>query len=195
MTRVIAGLAAVLSAGFLLSACAGETSNDELVGTSSSLMTLMTITSTSAGSITPDTAYSKKAIEQALPGFTTDTINAAVENRTVWTIAAFSDGMQVAQIYKGRGGKVGAVHGVTHHLAGPNGERIGMTFRQARLNAANCRVGRNLWRGMAICKAAGAPNVQLVFAVPKFTGPFDRLPPPELLDQATLQRIVWTPPA
>ncbi len=164
------------------------------MGETAPIQTLMTISGQSAGPIDGKTPYSAKAIEQAMPGFTTDTINAAVEDRTVWTLAAFSNGMQVAHIYKGRGGKVGSVHGVTHHLAGPNGERIGMTFGRIGLPRSDCRVGRNLWRGMAICKASTATNVKLVFAVPKYAGPFNQLPPPELLRDATLHRIVWTPP-
>ncbi|WP_417669374.1 DUF1131 family protein [Roseibium sp.] len=159
-------------------------------------VTLVQITNDSVGGITPETTYGSKAIEAALPGFTTEGIQTAEENRTEWALAAFnSDGFQVLQVFKGKGGKVRTVHGVTHHLQGPNGERIGNTFYEIGLGRNDCRVGRNLWRGMAICKAKNAPNVELVFAIPQFQGPFDELAPDIALQDATLQRIVWTPRA
>src|SRR5690606_22349289 len=121
---------------------------------------------------TAATPYSEKAIQAALPGFTTEGLQSAVENGTEWVIGAFnSDGFQVLQVFKGSGGRVREVHGVTHHLQGPNGERIGMTFAQAGLSASDCRVGENLWRGMAICKARRTPNVTLVFAISQYDGP------------------------
>jgi len=157
-------------------------------------VTLIQIDDDHVGGITADTPYGSKSVEAALPGFTTEGIQSAVENNTQWALAAFnSDGFQVLQVFKGSNGKVGAVHGVTHHMTGPNGERIGMTFSEIGTAAADCRVGQNLWRGMAICKSQGHPNIDLVYAIPEYQGPFDRLPPAKELFDAELQRILWTP--
>ncbi|ADZ71412.1 DUF1131 family protein [Polymorphum gilvum] len=157
-------------------------------------VTLVQITRTGVGGITADTAYSAKAIQAALPGFTTDGIQTAVEDSTEWAIGAFnSDGFQVLQVFKGANGRIRTVHGVTHHLQGPNGERIGMTFAEVGTRRSDCRVGRNLWRGMAICTARGADNVELVYAIPQYTGPFDALPPDGELRGAAIQRILWSP--
>ncbi|GAA0772911.1 DUF1131 family protein [Roseibium denhamense] len=157
-------------------------------------VTLVHITEDQVGGITNDTQYGQKAIESALPGFTTEGIQTAVEDNTEWALAAFNtDGFQVLQVFKGNDGKVRTVHGVTHHLQGPNGERIGMTFAEIGSARANCRVGRNLWRGMAICQSQGHPNVELVYAIPGYQGPFDRLPVAQELFDAELQRILWTP--
>ncbi len=159
-------------------------------------VTLVEITEDSVGGITGDTRYGSNAIEAALPGFTTEGIQTAVENNTEWALAAFNtDGFQVLQVFKGSNGKVRSVHGVTHHLQGPNGERIGMTFADIGTPRADCRVGRNLWRGMAICKSKGHPNVELVYAIPGYEGPFNELPPSNDLFDAELQRILWTPKA
>jgi len=172
---------------------------DDLNGTSGRLvrtsdLTLIEITEDSIGGITRNTPYSSKAIEAALPGFTTEGIQTAEESTTEWALAAFnSDGFQVLQIFKGKDGKVRSVHGVTHHLKGPNGERIGMTFSEVGTASADCRVGHDLWRGMAICKSEGNPNVKLVYAIPGYKGPFDQLPPAKELFDAELQRILWTP--
>ncbi|WP_305989680.1 DUF1131 family protein [Roseibium sp. MMSF_3544] len=168
-------------------------------GTSSRLVqtsnvTLVQITEDNVGGINSQTTYGSKAIESALPGFTTEGIQTAVENKTEWALAAFNtDGFQVLQVFKGQNGKVRSVHGVTHHLQGPNGERIGMTFSDIGTARSNCRAGKNLWRGMAICKSRGHPNVELVYAIPGYQGPFDRLPPSKELREAQLQRILWTP--
>lgn len=157
-------------------------------------VTLLQITDDSVGGITKETPYGQKAIESSLPGFTTEGIQTAVENKTEWALAAFNtDGFQVLQVFKGQDGKVRTVHGVTHHLQGPNGERIGMTFAEIGSARSDCRIGQNLWRGMAICRSDGHPNVELVYAIPGYTGPFDKLPPAQELFDAQLQRILWTP--
>lgn len=194
--RLCLSLAPVLFAALAAAACSPTADFDSkpnsLVQTSN--VTLVQITEDSVGGITPETAYGPKSIETALPGFTAEGIQTAEEDRTEWALAAFnSDGFQVLQVFKGKDGKVRSVHGVTHHLQGPNGERIGMTFSEIGSASADCRVGKNLWRGMAICKSTGHPNVELVYAIPGYKGPFDRLPPSKELFDAELQRILWTP--
>ena len=154
---------------------------------------VLTVTSAGVGGLNAQTGYGPKAIGAALPGYSIETIQTAVEDGTEWTYAAFLNGLQMVQIFKGKGGKIGLVHGVGDAMAGPNGERLGMTFDQSNLPRSACRVGRNLWRGMAICKAANSQNVSLVFAISGYTGPFDRLPDPNQLKGATLQRILWSP--
>ncbi|WP_106751901.1 DUF1131 family protein [Pannonibacter carbonis] len=157
-------------------------------------VTLVQITGQGVGGINASTPYSSKAIQAALPGFTTDSIQTAVEMTTENAIGAFnSDGFQVLQVFKASDGRIRTVHGVTHHLAGPNGERIGMTFAEVGTRRSDCRIGQELWRGMAICTARGVPNVQLVYAIPQFTGPWDQLPPDNQLRGAAIQRILWTP--
>lgn len=147
------------------------------------------------GGLNAQTGYGPKAIGAALPGYSIETIQTAGENGTQWTYAAFLDGLQMVQIFKGSGGKIGIVHGVGDAMAGPNGERLGMTFAQSGLPRSSCRVGKNLWRGMAICKARNSQSVSLVFAISGYGGPFDRLPAANDLQSATLQRILWTPGA
>ncbi|MEP0233648.1 DUF1131 family protein [Roseibium sp.] len=181
--------------GLLAAACSPTVDYDGPVQIArTSNVTLVQINDDTVGGITAETTYGEKSIAAALPGFTTEGVQTAVEDTTEWAIAAFnSDGFQVLQVFKGKGGKVRTVHGVTHHLQGPNGERIGMTFSEIGSARADCRVGRNLWRGMAICRSKGHENVELVYAIPGYQGPFDQLPPSKELFDAQLQRIVWTP--
>ncbi len=154
---------------------------------------IMQVTDQGVGGLQAETGYGPKAIGTALPGYNIETIQTAGENGTQWTYAAFLDGLQMVQVFKGSGGKIGVVHGVGDAIAGPNGERLGMTFAQSGLPRSACRVGKNLWRGMAICKAKNTKSVSLVFAISGYAGPFDRLPASKELGGATLQRILWSP--
>ncbi|MEL7524915.1 MAG: DUF1131 family protein [Pseudomonadota bacterium] len=191
-TRTVFAILTALAASACSPAGDYDGTSGRLVQTSN--VTLVQITEDQVGGITPETRYGSKAIESALPGFTTEGVQTAVENKTEWALAAFNtDGFQVLQVFKGSKGKVGSVHGVTHHLQGPNGERIGMTFSDIGTARSDCRAGKNLWRGMAICESTGHPNVELVYAIPGYQGPFDRLPPSKELFDAELQRILWTP--
>src|SRR5690606_24201966 len=138
MPRHVAVLAVLCS--LLAAACSPTSDGDPFTIAQTSDVTLVQITANGVGGITAATPYSEKAIQAALPGFTTEGLQSAVENGTEWVIGAFnSDGFQVLQVFKGSGGRVREVHGVTHHLQGPNGERIGMTFAQAGLSASDCR--------------------------------------------------------
>ncbi len=184
MARCLAPVVLALA----LSACSESLENISTVPTA----TLLRITEAGAGPITAATPYSKAGLESLLPGYTIETVTMASENRTETALAAFSNGLQVLQILSAGGGRIAAVHGVTHHMTGPNGERIGMTFVEARQDASACRVGTGNWNGMPICTARGAPSVSLVYAVPGYESS-TRLPDQATLAEATLQRIIWTP--
>lgn len=156
--------------------------------------TLLIAGETGVGPINAATPASRAALEAALPGFSVEDVTMAGETSTATALAAFKDGLQVLQVIPGGGGAIGAVHVVTHHAAGPNGERIGMSFTEARQDASLCRPGIGNWRGMPICAARGAPAVTLVYSVPNYEAT-DHLPDPATMAGAALQRIVWTPGA
>lgn len=177
----------------LLSACGVSMGPIGNQGVAPPPKAVLSITDAGVAGLTSETRYGPKSIGEAMPGYQIETIQTAGETGTQWTYAAFLNGLQMAQIFKGTGGKIGVVHGVGDAVAGPNGERLGMTFGQSRLPRSACRVGTGLWRGMGLCQAANTNNVTLIFAISGFTGPFDRLPPANQFDQATLQRILWTP--
>ncbi|MBJ3774469.1 DUF1131 family protein [Acuticoccus mangrovi] len=153
--------------------------------------TWLVITDDGAGEIRSGTPYTEAALAKVAPGAEIRPIQTAKEDNTVWTQAAFIGDVQAVQFFKGPGNTVGEIHGVVQHLAGPNGERIGMTMAQAGVSRRDCRNGHALWRGMAVCKARGASHVTLVFSIPQYDGPFDQLASAEDLKRAELQRIVW----
>jgi hypothetical protein len=151
------------------------------------------ITASGVSGIPEGLAYSEASIERALPGYDASSITMATESKTQSALAVFKDGLQVLQIVPGSAGTVSAIHGVSARISGPNGERIGMSFDEARINRSACREGSGNWLGMPICTARGAPNVTLVFAIPGYISP-DGLPDDATLGSATLQRIIWTTP-
>jgi len=154
---------------------------------------IMKFTADAAGPLGSSPNYSTKEIQTRLPGFETATVETARENSVNNALAALYNGQQALQLFKGSGGKVSEIHAANGIVAGPNNEQVGMTFRQAGMSRSNCRVGRNLWRGMAICPSRGASNVTLVFALPGYRGPFEQMPPESAIGDAVLQRFVWVP--
>lgn len=152
------------------------------------------ITAAGVPGLPPDTAFSKKAIEALEPGYVVSSVTMATEqSESVAALALFRDGLQVLQVLPGQGGRIGAVHGVSESLTGPNGERIGMTFRETHMDRASCREGQGNWLAMPICTARGAPNITFVFAIPGYISA-GGLPDDSTLAGATLQRIIWVPP-
>lgn len=153
--------------------------------------TWLVMTDNGIGPITSGAPYQKAVLSQVVAGSEIVVVDAARETGSTRTEAAFINGQQAVQFFKGDGNTVGEIHGVSQHLTGPNGERIGMTMGQAGMRRSDCRVGTAVWRGMAVCNASGARHITLVFSIPEFDGPFDTLPSDEQLARAELQRIVW----
>ncbi|MEM9221107.1 MAG: DUF1131 family protein [Pseudomonadota bacterium] len=175
----------------MLAACQGIGPAEPLTELSVSNDTWVVITDEGAGAVGMGTRYDETALAAVAPAAEIRSIQTAVEQSTTWTHAAFINEVQAVQFFKGPNGTVGEMHGVTQHLAGPNGERIGMTMAQAGVARRDCRNGKKLWRGMAVCKARSASHVELVFAIPQYDGPFNRLASAKDLRRAELQRIVW----
>lgn len=160
--------------------------------------TFLQITEQGAGPITAATSYSSKAIVAGLPGYTTGHVTIGLETSTPDAIVLFKEayGGRIQMLHiLGQGDRITQIHGVTHHVIGPAGERPGMSFREAGTNPATCRIGTDLWLGMAICKSRGAPNVTLTYSFQGEAAMSSQLPSREVLDTGMLQRIIWTPPS
>ncbi len=159
--------------------------------------TFMQITAQGAGPIGAATPFSSKAVTAQLPGYSTGTVTIGLETSTPEAMVLFKDAyggrIQVLHIL-GQGGRIAQIHGVTHHVVGPAGERAGMTFRETGTDPSTCRIGTDLWLGMAICKSRGASNVTLTFSFQGEAAMSSQLPPRQILDTGMLQRIIWTPP-
>lgn len=193
-TKTMPALSGLLLA-ITLSGCSILGGESDFVSAPPSRAAIFRITAAGVPGLSPGTAFSKTAIEAAEPGFTVSPVTMATEaSESVAALALFRDGLQVLQVLPGAGGRIGAVHGVSESLVGPGGERIGMSFREARMNRASCREGQGNWFAMPICTSVSAPNVSFVFAIPGYISA-GGLPDDATLAGATLQRIIWTPPA
>lgn len=189
----VAGLAAACLVAVLPACTSSGPSSQRATASASRPRSVGQITAAAAGPIRPGTIYSQAGLKAAAPGFTVTSIETANEASTVSAYGLFYDGMQTFQAFKGGpGGTVGEVHGVGDRVVGPAGERIGMSFAEAGTRPSECRLGRNLWTGMAICTSHGARNVQLVYSIPGYMD-FTHMPPPSELREAMLQRIIWRP--
>lgn len=186
----------LLLAALLPAACSPTVDADgPIIVERTSNVTLLQITDQGAGGLTADTPYSQKAIEAALPGFRAEGFQSATRGQDRMGDRRLQLGRLPGAADLQAQQRQGA-RGPWRH-ASPRGPQWGAhrhdLFRD-RTSRSDCRDGRNLWRGMAICKARGTSNVTLVYAISQYAGPFDRLPPQEELRKAALQRIIWTAP-
>ncbi|MGE0231499.1 MAG: DUF1131 family protein [Flavobacteriaceae bacterium] len=188
---------AISLAALLLSACSTEAPGPAgYAPIAPSAPTLSHITARTAGPVGPGEPFSTRRLQELFPGKEIETIALANEDETFYGFVVFNQGLQVMAAEPDSANRsIVAMHGVGPAVAGPNGEKIGMTFANAHIAPRSCRVGRDLWAGMAICPADHAPNVSLVFFDGNWQTPPDRLPPASQLASGRLQRIVWTPPA
>lgn len=184
-----------------LAGCAGSTGDGFRTPSSAPAFqatgdTFLQISAQGAGPINGATPYSSKAILAQMPGYTTGNVTIGLETTTPDALVLFKEAyggrIQVLHIL-GSGGRISQIHGVTHHVVGPAGERPGMSFRETRANPSTCRMGTDLWLGMAICRSSGAPNVTLTFSFQGEAAMATSLPSGEALANGILQRIIWTP--
>ncbi len=153
------------------------------------------MTSSGIGPIGAGTPYSREGIGQALPGFELGNVTTMSEGEVRQFLAAFKGGMQQLQFEPGGpNGLIGRVHLVGQEAAGPNGERIGMTYAESGGRALDCTAGSGDWTGMAICKTSDQ-RLAYVYAPEGYTGPDGQLPPRDVLVKSRLVRIIWNSPS
>jgi len=190
LRNIVGVLVAVIGLG--LAACGGGGGLPGSAPRASLAGALMLVTGTGVGPLGAGTGYANAALTAALPGYRIAGMTMATESRTQSAFGVYLNGILVLQVLSGGGnGRIGAVHAVTDAVAGPNGERIGMSYGQIQPNRSSCRAGTGNWLGMAICESRGAANVKLVFSVLNYRS--GALPSAEALQSARLNRIIWTP--
>jgi hypothetical protein len=89
---------------------------------------------------------------------------------------------------------VGQVRAIGGPIVGPHGERLRMSWKDARLDLSQCEVGDKRQKGALVCARPHEGSVTYVFAIPGWDAA--DLPTPSLLQTTSyLREIVWTPPS
>lgn len=152
------------------------------------------LTASGIGPIGVGSAYSNQTFRAALPDFTFQTVKTMSEGEFKWLTAAFKNGSQQVQFEPDRSGRrIASIHVVGLEAAGPNGERLGMTYAETSGSRLDCRPGHEEWSSMAVCQTPDHV-LAFVYAPSNYGGPDGALPPEAELAKARLVRIIWRAP-
>jgi hypothetical protein len=89
---------------------------------------------------------------------------------------------------------IGSIRAVGGPVEGPHGERLGLRWRDARLDLSECEIGVDRDANTVICARPGEGAVTYQFAVPGWDS--EELPPSAVMRRgAFVKAIIWTPPA
>ncbi len=89
---------------------------------------------------------------------------------------------------------IGQVRAIGGPVSGPHGERLGLSWRAAKVDLAECEVGVERDANTVICARPGEGSVTYQFAVPGWDS--EEMPPDSLVHRvAYIKAIIWTPPA
>jgi len=89
---------------------------------------------------------------------------------------------------------IGSVRAMGGPVVGPHGERLGMTWRAAKMDLSECEVGVERDANTVICARPGEGAVMYQFAAPGWDS--EEMPPDSVLSHGGyIKAIIWTPPA
>ncbi len=123
------------------------------------------------------------------------------DDETMAVISVVQGGVQMLEIDDGTGNApgttdpmIGAVRALGGPAQGPQGERIGMSWKAAHFDLTECDIGADRDRNTVFCARPGEGAVTYQFAVPGWDS--EEVPPVSLLRKvAYVKAIIWTPPA
>jgi hypothetical protein len=129
-----------------------------------------------------------------------ETVRIAPDETTA-AIAVTQAGVQLLEIDDGTGNvpgtndpMIGQARAIGGPVIGPHGERLGMTWRAARMDLSECEVGVERDANTVICARPGEGAVMYQFAVPGWDS--EEMPPDSVLARGGyIKAIIWTPPA
>ncbi|HEX4197944.1 MAG TPA: DUF1131 domain-containing protein [Caulobacteraceae bacterium] len=123
------------------------------------------------------------------------------DDETTAVITVTQGGVEMLEIDDGTGNApgtndpmIGSVRALGGPVRGPQGERLGMSWNDARFDLTECDLGSDRDRNTVFCARPGEGAVTYQFAVPGYDS--EEVPPESLLRKvAYVKAIVWTPPA
>lgn len=144
------------------------------------------------GPIKRGTRFNQDSISSLLGGYEVKSTTAEFERGKFRIFEAYKGGKKVFEFYPdSRGEKISSIHLFTDDFEGPDGTRVGMTYRAVKGDQMNCFPGMEEQSGFALCFKGGNTRVQYIFSH-DFTGPDSELPPPAVLGSTgVLKQIIW----
>lgn len=152
-----------------------------------------TISASGVGPLTAETPFSQEAIGEALPGYDVEADSRSAEGVTVRAMRVAREGRTVMTVF-GSGDTVERIHVIDPAIATRH-ETIGSTLSDNLdgRGMPGCAPGMEEASGKVLCPALDAPNVRLIYAG-DWAGPDGELPPPAVLEDWTLESILWVAP-
>lgn len=153
------------------------------------------------GPIRRQTYFESPLIRSLFPAAQVEDATVRVSfDETEAAITVEQDGVEMLEIEDGTSNvpgtddpEIGAVRALGGPVVGPDGERIGMSWKAARLDLSDCEMGVDRDADTIICARPRAGAVTFYFVVPGWNS--GELPPPGRLDRTGyLKAMVWTPP-
>jgi hypothetical protein len=146
------------------------------------------------GPITAQTRFSAAELSSLFPGAVVTEATGATEGETFPTLRV-ADGERV--LFEVRSADGAEIHSVeimpnvaVDNLGVQHGETYAEVFGAG--SSARCAPGVEEQSGQAVCAAPRSGHVSLVFAG-IWDGPDGELPPPEVLREWTVERVIWWP--
>jgi hypothetical protein len=129
-----------------------------------------------------------------------ETVRIAPDETTA-AIAVTQGGVQLLEIDDGTGNvpgtndpMIGSVRALAGPVVGPHGERLGLAWRDAKMDLSECEVGVERDANTVICARPGEGAVMYQFAAPGWDS--EEMPPDSVLRRGGyIKAIIWTPPA
>jgi hypothetical protein len=152
----------------------------------------LSVRPTGVGPLGEGTPFDKAAIEGALPGATVEPafVNFRREETTpVLNVSA--GGTQTLQIAGDAAGRIGSITVTGGDYEAPDGERLLARWSELRFQPDDCVMGDGPTLHALVCRKAGVPQIDYVFAIPGWTS--SETPSAQVLaDRAFIREMVWT---
>jgi hypothetical protein len=130
-----------------------------------------------------------------------DTTVRIAPDETTAAITVTQGGVEALEIDNGTGDApgakdptIGSVRVLAGSVVGPHGERLGLLWRDAKMDLSECEVGVERDANTVICARPGEGAMMYQFAAPGWDS--EEMPPDSLLRRGGyIKAIIWTPPA
>jgi hypothetical protein len=146
------------------------------------------------GPITAGTPFSAAALQTLFPAATVREATGHTEGEAYPLLEVIEDQAVLLELRSADGSRVHSVEILAAARVGNLGVRHGATYAEVFGGEPrpNCVPGIEEQSGQVVCRAPSSGHVSLVFGG-GWVGPDGELPPPEVLRDWTVERVIWQP--